>query len=534
MKDIHKHPVSRRAMLSAIGLVAGSAAMYEAMTSMGYAATSDFKGPITLSGDVKGQTVLVLGAGIAGMVAAYELRKAGYSVKILEYNDRPGGRNWSLYGGDSYTDIGGTTQKVEFDKGLYFNPGPWRLPYHHQGILHYCRMLGVTLEPFVQDNNSTYVHSTNSFGGKPKRFREVQADYDGYIAELLAKATSQEKLNGLLDKDEKDGLMQMLKNWGGLDKNYEYKKGELASNFRGYDIPPGGGLQAGPVDSEPMDRKELFNSTLWTAKFFPKQWDFQGQMFQPVGGMGMIGKAFGKLLGDMITYDCKVTRIKQDDKGVTVSYVSSKSGGVPKVANADWCVCTIPASILGQIPVEGISAPMKNAIDSLWYIPAAKVGLQFKRRFWEEDDAIYGGNTYTDQPIFNINYPSHGFFEKGPAVLLGAYVYRSGSKVYNFEALSYREMIQAALDQGAKIHPQYPSEFQNGVAVAWHRVPWSLGCSALWTEENRAKNYETICKVDNRIVLAGEHCSHLMAWQEGSVLSALDATTRLHKRVMAA
>jgi monoamine oxidase len=65
-------------------------------------------------------------------------------------------------------------------------------------------------------------------------------------------------------------------------------------------------------------------------------------------------------------------------------------------------------------------------------------------------------------------------------------------------------------------------------------VPWALGCSALWTEENRARNYETICQVDNRIVLAGEHCSRLMAWQEGSVLSALDAIGRLHKRAMAA
>ena len=165
------------------------------------------------------------------MVAAYELRKAGYSVKILEYNSRPGGRNWSLYGGDTYTDIGGDTQKVQFDKGLYFNPGPWRLPYHHQGILHYCRVLNVPLEPFVQENNATYVHAQNSFGGKPKRFREVQADYDGYIAELLAKATSQEKLDGLLDKDEKDGLLQMLKDLGRPGQGLRIQERRVGQQF---------------------------------------------------------------------------------------------------------------------------------------------------------------------------------------------------------------------------------------------------------------------------------------------------------------
>jgi len=58
------------------------------------------------------------------MSAAYELRKAGYRVQVLEYNDRPGGRNWSLYGGDTYTELGGFTQQVQFAKGLYLNPGP--------------------------------------------------------------------------------------------------------------------------------------------------------------------------------------------------------------------------------------------------------------------------------------------------------------------------------------------------------------------------------------------------------------------------
>ena len=532
MHDIENLSVSRRSLLKAIGMTAGVGAMYQTMVEMGYAANSDFTGPIKLSGAPAGATVLILGAGIAGMVAAYEMQKAGYKVQILEYNDRPGGRNWTLNSGDSYTELGGRTQKVDFAPGQYFNPGPWRLPYHHQGILHYCQMLNVPLESFVQYNNASYVHSSKAFDGKPKRFREVQADYDGYTAELLSKATNKNALDDMLDKDEKDALLRMLRTWGALDKNYEYRKGEASSDFRGYDVPPGGGMTL-PVPSDPMPRKELHESNLWVGRYFPKQWDFQGQMFQPVGGMGQIGKAFGKLLDGVIKYDCKVTNIHQDDKGVTATYVNTKTGGAPQTAKADWCVCTIPASVLSQIPMN-VAAPMRTAIDSLPYIPAAKVGLQFKRRFWEEDDNIYGGNSYTDQAIFNISYPSHGFFEKGPAVLLGAYVYRTGASVYNFESMQAPEMIEAALEQGSKIHPQYRQEFMNGVAVAWHRVPWTLGCSGGWSEENRAKNYAGMCSLDNRIVLAGEHCSRLMAWQEGSVLSSLDAIQRLHKRAVSA
>jgi monoamine oxidase len=95
-----------------IGVVAGTTAMYHAMTAMALADTSTFKGPIKLSAPPNGTSVLVLGAGIAGMVAAMELRDAGYKVQVLEYNGRPGGRNWTLYGGDTYTELGGLTQKV--------------------------------------------------------------------------------------------------------------------------------------------------------------------------------------------------------------------------------------------------------------------------------------------------------------------------------------------------------------------------------------------------------------------------------------
>src|SRR5260370_17548079 len=127
--------VSRRDLLSLIGAVSGSAAMYPAMTSLGFASDSGYKGPIKLDGDPKGASVLILGAGLAGMTAALELRKAGYKVQMLEFNSRPGGRNWSLRGGDSFTELGGFKQTCEFEQGLFFNPGPCRIPYPPHPLL---------------------------------------------------------------------------------------------------------------------------------------------------------------------------------------------------------------------------------------------------------------------------------------------------------------------------------------------------------------------------------------------------------------
>jgi monoamine oxidase len=520
---------SRRSLFSMIGVVAGSAAMYHAMTELGHAEGSSFEGPIKLSQPPGGSTVLILGAGVAGMVAAMELRDAGYKVRVLEYNGRPGGRNWSLYGGDSYTEMGGATQHVRFDAGQYLNPGPWRLPFHHRGILHYARRLGVAMEPFIQVNYNAYVHSTKAYGGKPQRYRQVQADFHGHVAELLSKSAKQSALDQAVSQQDREILMRALQGWGALDGNYEYKKGFASSMRRGFDVDPGGGIKSVPSPSQPSALSDLLQSGLWSAIASGHNYELQSTIFQPKGGMGMIGKAMGADLGPLIEYNCKVTDIRQDGQGVTATYVDSRTGTQTRTASAQWCICTIPTPILAQIPMN-VGPQMKAAIDQLPYLAALKVGLQFKRRFWEEDEQIYGGITYTNLPSSTISYPMWDYYSRGKGVLLGAYTF--GRPAYLAAAKTPEERIQDALRDGAKIHPQYEKEFDNGVAVAWHRVPWAMGCQGAWTDESRDRHYNNLCALDGRIMLANEHASRLAGWQEGSVTSALDAVTRLHARVM--
>src|SRR3979411_914595 len=196
--------VSRRELLSLIGAVSGSAAMYHAMTSLGFASDSGYKGPIKLEGDPKGASVLILGAGLAGMTAALELRKAGYQVRILEFNDRPGGRNWTLRGGDSFTELGGASQTCAFEQGLYINPGPWRIPYHHHAVLDYCKRLNVVLEPSIQLNHNALLHGADAFGGQPQRIRDIKTDFQGQVSELLAKATQQTGLDQAVSAEDQE------------------------------------------------------------------------------------------------------------------------------------------------------------------------------------------------------------------------------------------------------------------------------------------------------------------------------------------
>src|SRR6202034_843607 len=208
----------------------------------------------------------------------------------------------------------------------------------------------------------------------------------------------------------------------------------------------GGGLSAEPTTGDPIGLHDILTSRLWRGLQSFLLYDFQTTMFQPVGGMGRIGEAFARQIPDRIRYGAKVVAIQQNDRGVAVTFEDLAAGGAIREARADWCVCALPLSILSQIPIN-VSAPMKSAIDAVPYASAVKFGLQFKRRFWEEDEHIFGGISYTDLPIRQISYPSTGYNAGGKGVLLGGYLW-DGPNSYEFTAMSPAERVKLAVAYG--------------------------------------------------------------------------------------
>ena len=186
--------MSRRRLLTMVGLSAGSTAMYQAMHSLGFAAETNFPRPIQLSTAPKGASVLVLGRRYCRAGRRLRIAQRRLPVQVLEYNARAGGRNWTLRGGDRYTELGGDTQECRFDPGHVHQSGSMALPYHHRGMLSYCKRLGVALEPFVQINHNAYLHSRKAFDGKPQRLRTVKADlrwpYRGAVGQGHSKPTA--------------------------------------------------------------------------------------------------------------------------------------------------------------------------------------------------------------------------------------------------------------------------------------------------------------------------------------------------------
>ncbi len=186
--------------MQALGVTGGAGLAYGAMSSIGMApatagapkrfqslSTGDFVGSVR--GD---HSVVILGGGPAGLCAAYEMRKAGYKVTVLEARTRPGGRVWSVRAGNEETDLNGETQKCTFSEGHFFNLGATRIPQGHV-TLDYCRELGVELQMFGNQNANTMVNYTGTkpLAGQSITYRAAKADTFGYVSELLQKATNQ-------------------------------------------------------------------------------------------------------------------------------------------------------------------------------------------------------------------------------------------------------------------------------------------------------------------------------------------------------
>ncbi|QGQ48595.1 flavin monoamine oxidase family protein [Metabacillus sediminilitoris] len=470
-----------------------------------------------------GKKIIILGAGIAGMAAAYELGKAGYNCKILEARDRTGGRNWTVRQGTTETEINGVKQTSKFDKGQYMNAGPARIPQHHV-TLDYCRELGVELEVFANSNEFSYYYQENAGPLSNQKIRKgtVKSDTRGYVSELLAKVADKTSLDSPLTKDDIEKLTAYLKREGDLSTDYTYK----GSSRRGYKELPGGGHQPGTID-QPYSFSELLQSGMMNNISGDYSFQQQPMMFQPVGGMDQIPKALEKQLPGIITFGAEVQEIRQTANGVRIVY-KTKADGKTKEITGDYCICTIPLPVLKNISAD-FTEPMKNAIRSINYAKTGKIGFQFKNRFWEQDDRILGGITTTNMDISQIWYPSYGYLsQKG--VLIGYYNFGQNAVDYGDLSLSQRQA--RALNQGAKIHPQYSKEFENSFSVAWHKIKYNEGGWAEYSASDLKSYYPILNEPQGRVHLAGEHLSYLTGWMAGAFESARIVVSRIHEDVL--
>ena len=554
-----KKGLTRRRFLERVGLAGGSVALYETMTALGLINIPEaWAGPPQLpQGSGAGKTVIILGAGIGGLTAAYELVRAGYRCQILESQDRAGGRNHTARRGsviiEESPEHGTVRQVCNFDEGLYLNMGPGRLPYHHRRVLHYCQQLDVKLEVYIMETMANLFQSDKAFGGKAQIRRRIANDMQGYIAEMLSKATSQSALNQELDEGDRNELLCLLKLYGDLGESDVCRKcgkpscskcnsscqecvscdRECVSCFQ-YSGSTRSGCEKPMTVYEPCEPEtrlklqDLLNSGFWRNRFYQSfEYEWQPTLFQPVGGMDQIVEGFKRKIGYLIKYQSEVQEIRIEADGVSVFYRDSLSGQQESV-KADYCISNIPLPLLHEDAKKvkaNFSPDYRWAVERGNFAPTCKLGWQANERFWESNKyQIYGGISYTDNMMTQMWYPSYDYFTRN-GTLTGVYNYDTDA--INFGKLSLQDRIKAGRADAIKFHPEFASErivpSDKAISVAWHNVANERGGWADWspTSADDTKAYARLLAPDRkRFFMVGDQVSTLPGWQEGAMMSA--------------
>lgn len=446
--------------------------------------------------------IIVVGAGMAGLVAGYELQRAGHQVKILEGQERVGGRILTI--------------REPFSNALYSEAGAMRLPTTHKLTQTYIEKFGLQTIPFTTTGANAFFYIQ---GG-----RYLRSTVNRDPACLGLDFTGPNRDETIIQWWTKfvDDTAQHMKE----DEGYWHELSSHYGDYSFYDF-----LQSQHWSPEAITAfavlealEQDLNSSFLESLQIDLQWH-DTDMVQIVGGMDRLPRAFLPELQNCIHFGSQVVALDYTADSVTLHYQSE--AGLEHVTG-DFAILTIPYPSLRFVDMlKPLSFGKQTAIRQVHYDNAVKVFLQCRRRFWEEDEGIYGAATITDLPIRLIYYPDHGR-ETKKGVLIGCYAYCE--EAIRWSSLSPEDCIAQTLKYVAQIHPQVTREFEVGFSKDWGADKFSGGFGANFMPGQQARLYPHMLSSEGPLHFAGEHASLKHSWIEGAVESGLRAAQEVHER----
>lgn len=453
----------------------------------------------------KPSKVIVVGGGMAGLVAAYELRRAGHEVTLLEAQTRLGGRILTI--------------RTPFTHGLYAEAGAMRVPGRHKLTMSYIERFNLPTKVFPGYNPNSYLYLRGKryrmgdvLGGPHEANPALASDPGGLsVMQLWEKLMVELAAHVENDPDLWDRIGQEH----GQHSYWQYLRS------LGWDDAAIEALGLITTDESSMrsSAAEILRLSVTVRDV---------QKVSIVGGMDLLPHAFLPELGSIIRFGAEMVALEQSTSQVTIHY---KTPGGQEQISGDYAVLALPFPALRFVDVlTPFSSGKQKAIRQVHYMPWVKILLQYKRRFWEEDDDISGGDSVTDLPARNLYYPLHGK-ETGRGVVLASFTGADDAVMWG--ALSTQERILRAAQDVEKIHPGSLRQLEGGASKDWQNDRFAGGVCAWFDPGQEEALYRDMIAPEGRIFFAGEHTSHNHGWIEGAVESGLRAALDVHRASLA-
>lgn len=523
-------------------------------------------------GELSGIRIGIIGAGLAGLSAAYELRKTGAEITIFEAEEnRIGGRVYTHY--------------FDQERLLHGELGAMRIPVSHETVWHYINLFKLPVRPFVQTNENAFIFLRNRrVRNDPEGKNLMMNIYPEYNLTEMEKRTPWQRLEyiGLqapllpASPEQRSEVLQVKPCYNTFVNYWDFQ-----SNRK---IREAIGLSQGAINMlsslSPTAGRNLYNSYVDIAQAeYAVTLSFLYELNEgtaalpyaiynslinpnPIGHYTFMSSQY---LGRVTVKSGNwITGIHREDKtGRVILAYCSKSADCPMHESFDFIVCAIPFSILRTVHINPLFSEIKmQAIREVNYIASQKTIMLCSRRFWEEGgegEQIIGGGSYTDLPISTIWYPSdharycniqnkfwmqsfpyssltipqahQNVLAAEPGVLLASY--NDNLDAIRLAGMTPELRLEEIKNEVEAVHG-LPEGYLDSIVtdsktMNWNINPWSRGALTFFSpEQKRLFSYGmALPEYDNRVFMAGDHISAVHRWMQGALHSGMTAANQL-------